>query len=316
MNMEDKQEQMIIIKKSVFLLGKILLGSLGFYAGMIFGSMLAGALALPVPPLPEGADLATLMKYQWVMSLIFACTLAFVSSNLNGGFLTRFLILFWLSWLTFSINTYLEARLFTTNGAAPIFTLVMQFMAVVLCSALMAWLFPPPGINKTAARQQLRAFVLQYRLSQWVWRLVLVWLAFPVCYVLFGRLAQPFIISFYEQQLAGLTAPGWAEILPVLFLRSFIFLLACVPILIFWRRSRLHLFFTLGSVLFILVGGLYMLQSYWYPPTMRIVHSIEILADSFIYAAAVVFLLLQKDESHEKDSSHQMSDYYSKPQWL
>ena len=195
-------------KKTILFLAKLFIGALGFFGGMILGSVLAGFMGLPVPPLPEGADGATLMQYQLMVSVIFAGTLAFISGNLSGRFITRFLILSWLSWFTFSINTYLEARLFTTSGAASIFTLVMQFMAVVLCSALMAWLFPPAGINKTAARQQLRAFVLQYRLSQWVWRLVLVWLAFPVCYVLFGRLAQPFIISFYEQHLAGLTAPG------------------------------------------------------------------------------------------------------------
>jgi hypothetical protein len=92
-----------------------------------------------------------------------------------------------------------------------------------------------------------------------------------------------------EQLQKGYT---WEQILPTLLLRSLLFLYACLPALIAWQKSRFSLFNILGSVLFALVGGLYMLQSCWYPTTMRVAHGLEILADSFTYAGALMVLLM------------------------
>jgi hypothetical protein len=54
---------------------------------------------------------------------------------------------------------------------------------------------------------------------------------------------------------------------------------------------------TLGFVLFLLVGGLSLLQAIWYPPVFRIAHGLEILADSFAHAGVVVYLLVQEQRS-------------------
>lgn len=272
--------------------GKIILGALAFYAGIILGSLVAGAMGMLAPALPAGADAATLGQYQLFISLGLAATLAFVSRNLGGGFWSRWLILALFTWITYSVNTYLEAAIFTAYDAASSYTLVMQLVACVLCSGVIAGLYPSQE-KGAAISARFGAFVGQFRVVDWVWRLVLAWLAFPAAYLVFGLLVQPFIITYYEQQMAGLALPGWGEILPTLFLRSLLFLSACLPLLIVWQKSRRHLFFTLGFALFILVGGLYMVQSYWFPVTMRVAHSLEILADSFVYAGAITFLLVK-----------------------
>lgn len=278
------------IKRIALIIGKIILGGLAFYAGIILGSVLAGLLGLAMPSLPAGADVATLGQYQLIISLLFAATLAFVSRGLASGFLARWLILVFFSWVSYALNTYLEAAIFTSDGAASAYTLVMQLVAILLCATVVAGLFRPeePGAS---FKIRFEAFVGQYRLQRWAWMFLLCLLAFPLAYVVFGLLVEPFVIEFYEQQLASLAAPGWGEIIPVLLLRSLLFLLACLPVLIVWQKSRLQLLITLGSALFILVGGLYMLQSYWFPVIMRVAHSLEILADSFVYAGVLVLLL-------------------------
>jgi hypothetical protein len=253
-------------------------------------------MGIPAPSLPPGTDAATLGLYQLIVSPILAGTLAFVSCRLAGGFPARWLMLALLSWIAYSANTYLEAAIFTAYEAASSYTLVMQLIATALCSAVVAWLFPP-GDRDASARIEFRVFAGQYSPAQWAWRLVAALLAFPVAYILFGLLARPFVVSYYEQQMAGLTLPGWGAIAPTLLLRSLLFLLACLPVLIAWQGSRLHLFITLGGALFMLVGGLYMLQSYWFPTTMRVVHGLEILADSFVYAAVIVALLTRDRSS-------------------
>ena len=116
-----------------------------------------------------------------------------------------------------------------------------------------------------------------------MWRILLAFLAFPLIYLAFGRLIAPLVIDYYQQGLFGLSLPDWNQILPILFVRSFLFLIACLPVLIAWNGSNRGLFLTLGLTLFLLVGGLSMLQAYWMPATLRVVHSLEILADEMVY---------------------------------
>jgi len=281
------------MKRTLLGVGKTILGSLAFVGGTILGGILAGSLGLTAPALPAGTDAATLGQYQLLVGLVLVGTLAVLSRRLGGRFLTRWCILACLSWIAYSLNTYLEAAMFTSYEAASPYTLVMQLVSVALCSALVAWWFAPADPSATVGTK-LRAFAGQFSSAQWAWRLLAALIAFPVVYVVFGWLVRPLIIEYYEQQMAGLVAPGWAQIIPTLLLRSLLFLLACLPVLIMWRGSRLRLFITLGSALFVLVGGLYMLQSYWYPITMRVVHSLEILADSLVYAGVLATLLVRE----------------------
>ncbi|TVQ08995.1 MAG: hypothetical protein EA364_14760 [Balneolaceae bacterium] len=57
-----------------------------------------------------------------------------------------------------------------------------------------------------------------------------------------------------------------------------------------WNGSSRNLWLRLGTSLFILVGGVFMFQSYWLPMEMRFFHSLEILADSVAYAGVLVLL--------------------------
>lgn len=279
--------------RTLLTVGKIILGSLAFVGGTLLGGIIAGSLGMAAPALPAGTDVATLGQYQLLVGLVLVGTLAVLSRRLRGRFFIRWCVLVCLSWIAYSLNTYLEAAIFTSYDAASPYTLVMQLVSLALCSAVVAWLFPPEQID-VALRAELRTFIAHFSPAQWAWRLVAAVIAFPVIYVVFGWLARPFIIEYYTQQMAGLVAPGWAQILPTLLLRSLLFLLGCLPVLIMWRGSSLRLFIVLGSALFIFVGGLYMLQSYWYPVTMRVVHSLEILADSLVYAGVLVALLVRE----------------------
>lgn len=135
-----------------------------------------------------------------------------------------------------------------------------------------------------------RNFFARYTAVSWAWRFLAALLAFPLVYLLFGRLIAPLVMPFYEQGLFGLTLPTWSQILPVLLLRSLLFLLACLPVLILLQASPRRMFWVLGLTLFLLVGGLSMLQAYWLPAELRLIHSLEILADELVYAGVLVVL--------------------------
>ncbi len=279
-------------------LWKLPICGMAFSVGLMLGSIVATGMGLPTPDLPAGTEQATLAQYALLGSLLLALTLVSVSRGLSGGFVSRWLILSFLTWVAYGVNTYLEAAIFTTVSAASPFTVVMYFSASLLCGAAVAWLFPPETKGGDFFAN-VQAFFARRSAGAWAWRLLAAFLAFPLAYLAFGRLIAPFVTDYYRQQMSQLTLPGWDRILPVLFLRSLFFLLACLPVLIAWQKSNRRLFVTLGVALFMLVGGLNMLGAYWLPPVLRVLHSLEMFADEVVYAGALVVLLVKNAAQSE-----------------
>ena len=170
------------------------------------------------------------------------------------------------------------------------FQLLAFLVPSVFCGAAVAFLFTPErgGSTLTAAWTK---FFSGRPIVEWAWRIVLGAVAFMPIYIVFGLLVTPFTEEYYQQNMYGLQMAGWEQILPVLFVRSLLFLLACLPVLIAWQKSKRSLFLNLGFALFVLVGFLYMLAAYWMPLSVRMPHSVEILADEFVYAGVLVALL-------------------------
>jgi hypothetical protein len=175
-------------------------------------------------------------------------------------------------------------------GAVSLYTVVLYFPALMLCSAAVAVLFPSDTFA-AGFFAQARTFFEGRTINSWTWRLLAAFLAFPLAYYFFGRLIAPIVLPYYVRGANQLALPDWDQILPILALRSLLFLLVCLPVLITWKLSNLRLFLTLGLVLFLLVGGLSMLQAYWLPLVLRVTHSLEILADEMVYAGALTLLL-------------------------
>jgi hypothetical protein len=278
-----------MFKNSLAYVWKLSLCAFAFYGGTMLGGMAAAMLGLPAPDMPAGADSMILGQLMLLISLILAGALAILSRNLSGGFVGRWLAISLLVWIAYGVNNVLEGAIFTTMTAASLFTIVLYITASLLCGAAVAWLFPP--INKgDDFFMSARNFFARYTIVSWAWRFLAALLAFPLVYLLFGRLIAPWVIPFYEQGLFDLTLPTWSQILPVLVLRSFLFLLACLPVLILLQASPQRMFWVLGLTLFLLVGGLSMLQAYWLPAELRLIHSLEILADELVYAGILVVL--------------------------
>jgi hypothetical protein len=276
-------------------LWKVPLCGLVYVLGTIVGSMVARMIGIQMPAMPEGTNPQTLMLVQLLASPLLALALAFLSRGIQGRFVCRWLILSSLAWVSYGVNTTLEAAIFTTYGGASLFTVVMIVFGSLACSALVAFLFPPQDRSQ-GFRTSLRAFFGGWSERQWAWRLIVAAVAFMPIYLFFGRLVVPFTYEYYREQMFGLTAPGWGQILPVLFLRSVLFLAASLPVLVTWGRSRLSLVLSLGFAMFVLVGGMGLVEGYWLPLNVRLFHGLEILADSLVYAWVLALLLVKKRE--------------------
>lgn len=278
-----------MFKNSLTFIWKLFLCAFSFYGGTMLGGMAASMLGLPAPEMPAGTDQMVLGQVMLLISLILAGTLAILSRNLSGGFVGRWLTISLLVWIAYGVNNILEGAIFTTMSAASLFTVVLYIIASLLCGAVAVWLFPPrdqgDGFFISA-----KNFFSRHAHASWAWRFLVAFLAFPLVYLSFGRLIAPLVMDFYEQGLFNLALPDWSQILPVLFLRSLLFLLACLPVLILLQASPRRMFWMLGLTLFLLVGGLSMLQAYWLPAELRLIHGLEILADELIYAGILVLL--------------------------
>ena len=127
-------------------------------------------------------------------------------------------------------------------------------------------------------------------------------LAFPVIYGVFGMLLMavaPWLLDYYRSGSGHLTLPPPFLIVAVVLLRSLLFLLSALPLLVTWTGSRRALVLRLGSAYWVLVGLFGLIQASWLPVGLRVGHSLEILADSFVYAWALVVLLVPARENRE-----------------
>ena len=280
-----------MLKKTVSYLWKIILCAFAFYGGTMIGGMVASGIGLPPPEMPFGADQMILGQIMIPISLILAGCLAILSRNIAGGFVSRWLTLSFLVWIAYGVNNILEGAIFTSMSAASLFTIVLYVFASFLCGAAVAWLFPPQN-KEPKFFANTKIFFAERTPQAWMWRFLAALFAFPLIYLTFGRLIAPLVIDYYEQGLFGLSLPGWNQILPILLIRSFLFLIACLPILIAWQSSNRSLFLTLGISLFLLVGGLGMLHAYWMPTPLRVIHGLEILVDELVYSAVLVALFV------------------------
>lgn len=280
--------------------GKLIICGLAYYVGLILGGMVASFLHLSQPPMPEGADQATLAIAMLLVSPFLALALVLIARNIAGGWLARTLILSGLTYVAYTLNTVLDASLYvTTYASTSAFTTISAIVPSLFCGGAVAMLFPPTEKGQSFFTAW-KAYYKQRTAGQWLWRLLLAVVAFMPIYIFFGLLVNPITGEYYRQNMYGLQAASWGQILPVLFLRSLLFMLACLPIFIAWQKSELSLLLSLGTSMFILVGLVYMLIGYWLPLSVRIPHSIEILADSFVYAGALTWLLARRFPFFEK----------------
>ncbi len=277
------------LKTIAVYVGKILLGGLVFAVGTMLGGMLAGLFGLQMPAPIAGVDMSQAALYMMLATPLIALAAALLAPGLGGSMAVRAGALSIFVWITYTVNTQLEAAIFSEFARGMPFALVTYAVPAVLLGACIAWWFPPE--TQRGTREAMDAYWGERSVVGWVWRLALGAVAFMPIYFGFGMMVEPITGDYYRQSMFGLTMPTIQQILPILFVRSLLFLAACLPIIGLWQKSRGELFWRLGVALYLLVGLIYMLTGTWMPLSVRVPHALEILADEFVYAGVLVLLL-------------------------
>ncbi|PWB69111.1 MAG: hypothetical protein C3F15_15640 [Holophagae bacterium] len=257
-----------------------------FLGTMTSGAVIAAA-GMEWPSFPNPPSQAANLILGALSAVLMAGCLALLAWGVRGSQPVRWLILAAFSYVIFGLNNQIEAAAFTAFGGTA--TMIVFFVVPCLLGAAAAVWLVRPG----AALQPRGATAFDRPASAW-WRLAVAWLAFPVIYVFFGMLVSPIVVPFYEDPSFGLTLPGWNTIFPVVLLRSALALAVTLPVLLLWSRSRRALFVSLAVAFFAMVGLIGLAATTFFPPTLRVAHSIEILGDSVVYALVLVALLVPR----------------------
>lgn len=270
--------------------GKLVLCGIAFFVGTMLGGMIASLLQLPLPTAPQGADMSSIQLYMALTAPLLALALVVMARGLTGNFWTRALVLAFFMWIAYTVNTQLEATIVSTYAAGIWFAIVSGLVAALCCGLTVAFLFPPKD-SGVSARAAMKNYFARHNAFGWIWRFGVAAVVFMPIYFVFGLMVLPFTGEYYQQQMFGLVAPTLETLLPILFTRSVLFLLACLPVIILWQKSDGALFWRLGLALFLLVGFVIMLYATWLPLYVRFPHTLEIFADEFVYAGVLVLLL-------------------------
>ena len=127
--------------------------------------------------------------------------------------------------------------------------------------------------------------------SEWAWKILLAIPSFPIIYLLFGIIVSPFVADYYRESSYGLALPNIGTIMTVQLVRSLLFLLTTLPIMIVWFGNKIQLMVMLGIAHFMFVFSYDIVLAYQLPMNLVLTHAIEILLDSLVYSLVIVKLL-------------------------
>ncbi len=274
-------------------LWRIMLCGLLFAAGLIVSRIVFSAFGLNPPRMPDQAAETLAGYYLLTGSVALAIGLAPLARKVRGSFWGRWLILVVFLFVSFAVSSTIETSIFSSTEGTLLMVPVFFLPCLVLAAAT-ASLFVP-RIEGDLPAPTVSAFFGGRSLGQWTWRIAAAIASFPVVYFLFGIIVSPIVADYYREGAAGLALPDAGLILAIQFLRSFLFILVTLPIMIIWTGSRRQLVVRLGLAFFVFVAAYDVVLAYQVPNVLLLTHSVEILADSLVYAYVLVTLLVQRE---------------------
>ena len=291
--MVEKTTAQTRIRNAPGILWRSLVVGLGYTLATIVGGVVAEALGLPLPEVATRMDPTQALVTTFLAGLVIGLTLGPLSARLALPTAECAGLLFAVIFVLNSLINVIEALFFTTIPAAEqLYGLVTSAIGHAGLALLLGLLFRPASVERgllTALRETLS----RRRWTSWAWRFGLAGLLYVPAYFFFGMLIYPIVRPYYEDPALGLSlaVPGFEVILPLEMGRGLLFVLTVFPLIAVLRRPRRSLAFWLGMTIAVLGAVTPMLQASWFPLTMRVVHGLEITADSIVHALIIAWLL-------------------------
>jgi hypothetical protein len=260
--------------------------------GLVAGGMMTSLLGLPTPEAPPQADMVLLMPRLFLTLALLSIVLGECHQRWFTRYWHRFLAIWLSNYILYYLLNLLDALLFSPFPNMNTGFVSNLFPALAM-AAVVALLWKPKTIASPDADGN-RAYFGDRRPADWLWRFALAWLVYPPIYYLMGLVIAPFIKHYYEDpglNLGLALPPSVGILLAMQVLRGALFLAAVLPLIVAWRGTKGTLWFWLSLVIFSQIAGQIILQAYWLPVGLRIIHVMELLVDSVLQAGVYVLLL-------------------------
>jgi hypothetical protein len=289
-------------------LWKLPLCGILFFAGLALSGVILPLAGFQTPEIPAGTDANQITLCFLEASMILAFVLSFLSKELTLKGWARWIVLAGLVWIAGTVGMVLESFFFMDTGAvsnleSSLFTMLNFLLPSLFLAGAVTWLFPPQEVLINSRNFQPDRSP--------TWKFALALFSYPVIYIGFGLLVQPYVSSFYSSGMYELTIPSWGQLIPLQLLRSVLFLGICYPVIHCWKGTPLKLWVALGAAFFILTAFMAVITSYWFPWRLRFFHGLELLADAMVYIGVLVYLLFPDNSWKAYSSSKSTSAFRS-----
>jgi hypothetical protein len=234
--------------------------------------------------------------WSFIGEVLIGITLAWVISKTH----LRRLDIVGLVWLVLFVvqqfNNILEGLFFTTlySSATYLVQSVLTSLLTTFVAGLLAAFLFQPARHDLSLVSEFSSYFGKRSAASWAWRIGVGSVAYFPIYFFFGALITPFIMPYYSNPSYGLRIPSFTVIIPLEFLRGFLYVVSLLGIFAAVKANGKTLSLISAGILYV-PGGLVPLilaaAAAAMPLAIIPFHLTEILADSVVYGAVVAHLL-------------------------
>ena len=245
--------------------------------------------------MPQQADEATAIYYLFAGSLLLSSGFYFLTKNIAGSRMVKFLIIFLFIFIGFGIGVSIESSIYSDIESYNL-VIIILFLPILLFSIVSSLIYEPKQVSESFTTNLLN-FFKNHPKGKWIWKFILAIISFPIIYFFFGILVSPIVTTYYNELVKGLFLPKPQTIIFIQLIRSTLFLLTTIPIIINWTSSKTQLILALGFAHFVMVFAYDFYLAIVMPIELVLIHGIEILFDSFVYSWVLIKILNTRDET-------------------
>jgi hypothetical protein len=241
----------------------------------------------------RGPVSVTFIISSFIAGVLSAVVLGYAFSRVRFRLRVRIAVAWLVLFVIGVFSNIVEGYFFTTQiSTVPLFmaATMMGLVITLVQAVLVGVLFSPKG-PFSPLTTEMKSFFAQRPWHSWFWRIALCSLVYFPIYFTFGAIISPVVLPYYASLSYGLRIPSFEVMVPLEFLRGFLYVITLLPLLAVIRLARGRLYAVVVSILYVIGAVAPFLTDETLPVLLRTVHGLEILGDCLVFGAAIVHLL-------------------------
>lgn len=281
-------------------IGKILLLSIILASGLVASRILLLKLNVFIPRFPQQADENTAIFYLLIGSMLLASGWYYLLKGIGGSKIERILISSVFILIGFSIGVTIESAIYSDVESYHM-SIILLLLPMILYAIIITIITDTKKLLQPFDKR-LMSYFKTWSKKSWLKKILLAIISFPIIYFIFGIIASPFVTNYYSKLVGGLQLPDPGLIIGIQLIRSILFLIITIPLIVNWTSTKTKLIISLSIAHFVMVFAYDIYLAIVMPVELVIIHGVEIAADSFIYSWILIKILYPNNKMAEIDN--------------